>query len=115
MEYCLHLVVWDQRGRLKDAVLQAANHCFESHWVVESALSKLSGKAIGVEEEDLTEEQRESFRCACIPLMHAHIHVDFRHRKTGSLYLSFSRGFLVSCLAAFLFCQSLLALKPAAW
>lgn len=50
---------------------QAANHCFESHWVVESALSKLSGKAIGVEDEELTEEQADSFRYVIHASQHA--------------------------------------------
>jgi hypothetical protein len=41
---------------------QAANHCFETHWVVESALGKLSGKAIGDTNDKLTEVQEDSFR-----------------------------------------------------
>jgi hypothetical protein len=48
---------------------QAANHCFESHWVVESALSRLSGKAIGVSEEKLTDEQRDSFRFVLVAFL----------------------------------------------
>eukprot|EP00892_Ulva_mutabilis_P001471 jgi/Ulvmu1/11324/UM074_0039.1 len=44
---------------------QAANHCFETHWVVESALAKLTGTAMGGDREEISEEDKEAFRWAC--------------------------------------------------
>jgi len=41
---------------------QAANHCFGTHWVVESALNKLTGVAMGGDHEELSEEDKEAFR-----------------------------------------------------
>jgi hypothetical protein len=41
---------------------QAARHCFESHWVMEDALSQLSKKAISMIQQELTEEKCDSLR-----------------------------------------------------